>query len=196
MARKDFYTSEELPYRDEAWQFLVKFRSAIESLVHHSCRGNWDLKDELRSEAYIRGLRIYHTYDPTVGTSRWQHMKRSLRMYLWKHMNSRQTHRVRHETNNSIDIRRAHYRDEEVCDRVEMLLSCLDELERWVVEARIMCGWSLQDIKSYGGIEYSSIESIVSSALDKMRREEQRRAPLKQHVRAVMNRCRSLRNRD
>ena len=72
----------------DGFDFLVKYEPFIKKLAKRSCRGRFDMIDELIEVAYDRVPGIVARFDPSRGVSLWRYTSNSLRLYMFKYMNA------------------------------------------------------------------------------------------------------------
>jgi len=130
------------------YEFVVEYMDAIERVARHSCRGRYDLVDELIEDAIDRAPRIIELWDPTYGIPLHVYVLNTMRRYMWKWMNK---NFARLEKNELLEDEHAQPQsfDLDTRDQVNTILERLDEYDRTLLVLYFFRGNTFKEI---GGI--------------------------------------------
>ena len=138
-------------YQDESWDFIEIYRDALKGLVRRTCRGRFDLIDEIWSDVIIaRCQECINTWDG-VSASLKTHVFGNLRWYIWKWLNS-QCRRIERETPSGTFLQNEKADSHDVInelvvhDLVQTILDKLPEYERALLTLYYLEGQSFEEI--------------------------------------------------
>ncbi len=127
------------------YDFVVEHMDIIERIARKSCRGRYDLVDELMEDAFDRTPRIVELWNPVYGVSLEAYVFGTLRRYMWKWMNK---NFARLEKNELLEDEHAQPQslDFETRDEVNSILERLDEYDRTLLVLYFFRGNTFKEI--------------------------------------------------
>lgn len=155
---------------DECWEFIELYHDSLRGLVKRTCRGRYDLMEEIWSDVIIaRTQECIDTWDGVSSALR-THVFGNLRWYIWKWLNFQCTRMGREtpvgelpkclpsrEDGNLIDLERH--------EVVQIILDRLPEYERGLLTLYYLEGLSFEEISEVLGTCKSTARTHVMKAL-------------------------------
>lgn len=155
---------------EDGWDVLERCQNELKALCKRSCRGRFDLVDELMGRVVDVMPQIEEAWDPTFDVPFRAHIFSSLRWYLWKWMNKR----MRIEVVPFEPLREDHKAacDLSTDDREELnvILSLIDEDERQVIEMVWLEELSLKEVSETIDESRATVRRLYESGMEKLQR--------------------------
>jgi RNA polymerase sigma factor (sigma-70 family) len=158
---------------EDHWDVLENCWWQFRAMCKKSCRGRYDLIDEMMGEVVDRIERICNTWDPTYEVPLRAHVFINVRRYLWKWMNRRMKRLM---VSLPEQYEGAASQDDAIAQRdsVQYILDGLDDEHREVLEMYHLQHMTFEQIAYELDVSRSTVRKLYHNALAQARRNTPR----------------------